>query len=475
VAVATETAGPFQLRRGDYRLTMLALSLSMIVYGLLQCFAIPALPAIQRDLGASANAVSWVLTAFLISGSVATPILGRLGDMYGKERMLLVALTILAFGTLVSALAGSITVLLVGRALQGVSGGFFPLAFGIIRDEFPTAKVTPGLGVASSLLGVGSAVGLVLAGPIVSALGYRWLFWIPLIVTMLAAAATWALVPESPVKTMGRVDWLGGVFLSSGLAILLVAVSRTTTWGWGSPRTLGLAMAGAALLVVWVRAENRHPDPLVNMRMLRSRPIWTANATTALIGVGMYAAFILLPQYSQEPRGVGFGASVTQAGIYILPMPVMLLLTGMRVSWFDRRLGPRLSLLAATVLSGACWVVLLIGHSQPWEIALAAGLCGAGNGIAWATLPILITANVPPEQTGVANGMNNVMRMIGGAVGGQVAATFIAKSVVDGHPTGHGYELAFAMGAIALALAFVPAVAVPRRRAAQPLAALESL
>jgi EmrB/QacA subfamily drug resistance transporter len=466
----SQPAGRWPVRRGDHRLTMFALSLSMIVYGLLQCFAIPALPAIQRDLGASANAVSWVLTAFLISASVATPILGRLGDIYGKERMLLVAIGILVVGSLISAVAGSIGVLLVGRALQGVSGGFFPLTFAIIRDEFPASKVPSGLGLASSLLGAGSAVGLVLAGPVVSGLGYRWLFWIPLLGAIVAGLATWALVPESPVKSGGKVDWRGGFLLSSGLAVVLIAVSRTTAWGWVSVRTLGLAGAGLLLLVAWVIAENRHPDPLVDIRMLRARPVWTANATAALIGVGLYAAFILLPQFSQEPRPTGFGASVTQAGVYILPMPVMLLVVGTRAAWLDRRIGSRNSLLLATALCGACWVVVLVAHSAPWEIALAAGLCGAGNGIALAALPILITASVPPEQTGVANGMNNVMRTIGGAVGGQVAATFIAHSVVAGHPTVHGFQLAFAMGAVALALCFAPALAIPRRAAEQAIA-----
>jgi EmrB/QacA subfamily drug resistance transporter len=453
------------LRRGDHRLTLFALSLSAIAYGLLQCFAIPALPEIQRDLHASPNAVSWVLTAFLISASVATPILGRLGDMYGKERVLLATLGILSVGTLLSAVAGSMTVLLAGRALQGVSGGFFPLAFAIIRDEFPPARVAGGLGLVSSLLGIGSAAGLVLAGPIVSGLGYRWLFWIALLVVLLAAVATWALVPESPVKTLGRIDWIGGLLLSAGLVTVLLAVSRTTAWGWVSARTLGLATAGAALLAVWVAAERRHDEPLVDIRMLRTRVIWTTNVATILVGVGMYAAFILLPQYVQEPRstGFGFGASITQAGLYILPMPLMLLVTGARAGWFDRHFGPRRSLLIAATLCSGCWAVLTVAHGSPWEIAVAAGLCGAGNGVALAALPILITRSVPPEQTGVANGMNNVMRTIGGAVGGQCAATLIAHSAVDGHASEHGYALAFGMGAIALALAFAPTLAIPRR------------
>jgi MFS family permease len=364
-----------------------------------------------------------------------------------------------------SALADSMTVLLAGRALQGVSGGFFPLAFGIIRDEFPPDRVAGGLGLMSSLLGIGSATGLVFAGPIVDGLGYRWLFWIPLLVVALAALAIWRLVPESPVRTRGRVDWLGGLLLSAGLVAVLLAVSRTTAWGWGSPRTLGLLAAGIALLAAWARAEGVHPEPLVDIRMLRLRPMWTANLVTVLLGVGMYAAFILLPQYVQEPEstGFGFGATITEAGLYILPMPVFLLVFGSRAAWFDRRLGPRRSLMVACAICSGCWAVLVVAHDAGWEIAVAAGLAGAGNGIALAALPILVTRTVPPGQTGVANGMNNVMRTLGGAVGGQIAATLNAHSMVAGVVTEHGYALALAMGATAMALAFAATFAIPRR------------
>ena len=452
------------LHRGDHRLTLLALSLAAIAYGLLQCFAIPALPEIERELGASANAASWVLTGFLISASVATPILGRLGDMYGKESILLIAIAVLAVGTAMSALADSMTLLLVGRVVQGVSGGFFPLAYGIIRDEFPAESVAGGLGVMSSLLGIGSATGLVFAGPIVDGLGYRWLFWIPLIVIAVAGLAIWRLVPESPVKTPGRVDVVGAVLLSGGLVAVLLAVSRTTDWGWVSTRTLGLAGLGVALLMLWGTGASRRPDPLVDIRMLRLRPIWTANLVTVLLGVGMFAAFILLPQYVQEPEatGFGFGATITEAGLYLLPMPVFLLVLGSRAAWFDRHLGPRRSLFVATAVCSSCWAVLVVAHDAGWEIALAAGLAGAGNGIALAALPILVTRAVLPSQTGVANGMNNLMRTLGGAVGGQIAATLIAHSFVAGVPTEHGYALAFAMGAIAMALAFAVTFAIPR-------------
>jgi len=465
-----------RLARGDHRLTMVVLSLGAIAYGLLQCFAIPALPEIQHELHATPNATSWVLTAFLLSASVLTPILGRLGYMYGKERLLLIALTIMSLGSLLSAVATSMGPLLAGRALQGAAGGLFPLAFAIIRDEFPPEKVAAGLGIFSSLLGIGSGAGVVLAGPIVDGLGYHWLFWIPLIVGAVAAVATWAFVPESPVKTGGRVDWAGAALLSVGLLALLLAVSRTTEWGWGSAKTLGLGAIGALILAFWVRAEHRVRDPLVDMRMMRIRGVWTTNAVSGLLGVGMYAAFILLPQYVQEPKstGYGFGGTVTDAGVYLLPMTVMLVLAGSQAGRIDRVLGARRALIAACLINTGAWIVLLLLHTEGWQLYLVSALLGAGNGLQLAALPILITRTVRQEQTGIANGMNNVMRTIGGAVGGQIAATFLAHDLLRGQPTEHGYVLAFAIGAIALAAAFLVSLLVPHGpRAADHVAATE--
>lgn len=454
-----------QLLSRQCRLTLLALSLSAVVYGLLQCFAIPALPEIQRRMHASPNAVSWVMTAFLIAAAVLTPMIGRFGDMYGKRRVLVIVLGMLALGTLVSATADSIGVLVAGRALQGASGGLFPLGFAVIRDEFPAHAVAKGLALMSSLLGVGSAIGLVLAGPIVSGLGYRWLFWVPLVIAVVAAIATRLLVPESAVMSRGRVDWLGAALLSSGLVIGLVAISRTSVVGWLSWPTVSTGALGIALLWALVVVERSRPAPLVDMRLLWGRAVRPLNVAALLLGVGMYAAFILLPQYVQEPRstGYGFGATVTQAGIDILPMPVMLLVTGTRTASLARRFGGRVTLLAAVALCSTSWFVVAVAHTAAWQIALSAGLCGAGNGIALAILPILVTANVPRSQTGAANGLNNLTRLLGGAAGGQVAATLLAGTAMHGQPSDHGYTVAFVLGAVTLLLAFLPAFAIPRR------------
>jgi EmrB/QacA subfamily drug resistance transporter len=463
--VSAELAG-----RRHYGLTFAVLAIAGISYALLQSLVAPALPVIQRDLNTSATAVTWVFTSFLLSASIATPIAGRLGDMFGKERTLLLVLVVLAGGTLVSALAHSVELLIVGRVVQGTGGAIFPLAFGIIRDEFPPARVASGIGFISALLGVGGGAGIVLAGPILAHLSYHWLFWLPLIPTAIAAVSTHLFVPESPLKPGGRVNWSGAALLSAWLVALLLGASQGPEWGWGSPRVIGLFAAAAVLLVVWIRMESRAPEPLVDMSMMRLRGVWTTNAAATLLGFGMYGSFILIPQFVETPAraGYGFAASVTQAGLFLVPSTAGMLAVSPLAGRIAHGVGSRVALMAGALLTMLCFVLLAAAHTQRWEIYLASLLLGAGIGLAFAAMANLIVEAVPPGQTGVATGMNTIMRTIGGAVGGQVAASVIAATVVAGDlPAERGFTIAFSISAGALFVSFLSALAVPRKHALQ--------
>src|SRR5438045_2132999 len=238
-------------------MTFAILAMAGISYALLQSLVAPALPDLQRSLHTSESGASWVLTAYLLSASVATPLIGRMGDMYGKKRLLVVVLALLCAGTVVSALSTTFAVMLVGRVIQGAAGGIFPLAFGIIRDEFPRERVAGGVGLMSALLGVGGGAGVVLAGPIADSLSYHYLFWLPLIPIAAATILTQVIVPESPVRVPGRVNWGAAVLMATGLVLVLVAVSQAPTWHWLSAKTLGCIAAGIVSLVLWVRVEVR--------------------------------------------------------------------------------------------------------------------------------------------------------------------------------------------------------------------------
>ena len=462
-----ETDAP---HRQHYGITFALLAVAGISYALLQSLVAPALPDIQHALNTSENSVSWVLTAYLLSASIATPVIGRLGDMYGKERLLIIVLVLLAAGTLVSAVSATLALMLVGRVIQGAAGGVFPLAFGIIRDEFPRARVAGGIGLMSALLGVGGGVGVVLSGPIVDNLSYHYLFWIPLIPVVIATALIQVFVPESPIRVPGRINWTGTALMSAGLAAVLIAVSETVTWHWLSVKTIGLIVLGVVLLVFWVRSELRSDHPLVDMHMMRIRGVWTTNTVALLLGFGMYSSFILLPQYVETPAraGYGFGSSVTQAGLFLVPTTLMMLIVGSQTGRLEQRFGSKPPLLVGGLLAMASFLILAFARSERWEIYLAAALLGAGIGLAFAAMANLIIENVGPEQTGVATGMNTVTRTVGGAFGGAATASILASSIdVGDYPTAHGYTLAFAACAIALGIGVLAGLRIPQRRPEQ--------
>ena len=450
------------------RMILAVLSLGGISYALLQSLVVPALPQIQESLHTSESAVGWMLTAFLLSASITTPILGRLGDMYGKDRLLMIVLVTLAVGTLISAVASSLPLLIFGRVIQGAGAGVFPLAFSIVRDEFPHERVPGALGLISSLLGIGAGAGVVLAGIITQQLSYHWLFWFPLGLIAVTAFLTWRYIPESPVKSPAQINYGAAALMTLGMSGLLLGITETSTWGWGSPKTVGLLAIGALIILLWIREELRSREPLVDMRMMGIRGVWTTNTAAFLIGVGMYSSFILLPEFVQSPpsSGYGFGASVTVAGLYLLPATMAILIVGQMAGIIERRIGSRGALIGGTLFALACYVMLVVDRSQPFEIYVAAGLLGIGIGLSFSAMANLIVENVRQEQTGVATGMNAVTRTLGGAFGGQLAATLLASNLaLNGIPTDSGFALSFLMCLIALAAAFGFALCVPRRGA----------
>jgi EmrB/QacA subfamily drug resistance transporter len=448
--------------------TLAVLATAALAYAISQTMVVPALPQIQHDLGVSQTQVTWVLTVYLLTASVATPIVGRLGDIYGKERMLSVTLFLFAAGLLVSALSHSIELLVLGRAIQGLGGAIFPLAFGIIRDEFPREKVATAIGLISATFGVGGGAGLVLSGLIVDHFAYEWIFWLAFVVVVASLVATRLWVPESPVRAPSRIDWGGAALLSAGLVLVLLALSEGNSWGWSSARIVGLLGVGTVVLAAWGWFETVVDQPLVDMRMMRRRAIWTTNLTGFLVGFGMFGSFILTPQLVQTPTasGYGFGATVTEAGLFMLPSTVVMLVAGPLSGWLGTRVGSRVPVLLGTAAAALsfCWLALF--HVDAWQIVFGVALLGLGIGLSFAAMANLIVEAVEPTETGIATGMNTIMRTLGGSLGGQIAASIVAAHVVTGtsFPAESGFTQAFAMSAVGLALAFGAALAIPRVR-----------
>src|ERR671933_2334670 len=281
--------------RQHYNVTLAILTLATSAFALMQTMVVPALPTLQRDLHTTTTWATWVLTVFLLVASVATPVMGKLGDQYGKERLLTVSLTLFLGGCIGAAAAWNIWALIGFRAVQGLGAAVFPLSFAIIRDEFPPEKIGVGIGLVSAVFGVGGGLGIVLSGVIVDNLSWRWLFIVGAIGIAISIVLVHRFVPESPVKTPSRVDVPGAVLLSGGLVALLLALTEGETWGWTSGRILGLFVAAVVLLVAWGWFETRVPEPLVDMRMLARRPVLLTNLTALIAGFAMFGTFVLIP------------------------------------------------------------------------------------------------------------------------------------------------------------------------------------
>jgi EmrB/QacA subfamily drug resistance transporter len=463
------------VHRQHYNVTFALLAVAAVAYALLQSLVAPALLTIQHDLDTTTTGAAWILTAYLLSASVMTPIAGRLGDMFGKKRAMVVVLLVLAAGTLLAALATSIGVMIIARVIQGAGGAVFPLAFAIIRDEFPRERVPHGIALISAIMGIGGGLGIVLAGPIVEHLTYHWLFWFPLVAVVAATIGIIFFVPESPIRTPGRVDVPGAVLLAAWLVALLVPVSEGPSWGWTSARTLGLLAVAGVLLVVWVRVEWRTRMPLVDMRMMRMPPVWKTNLAAFVFGYGMFASFVLVPQFVELPAstGFGFGASVTEAGLFMLPATIGMLVAGPFSGRLSSSVGSRVPLLIGAFVSSLAFVMLAFAHDQEWQIYVAMLVMGLGIGFAFASMANLIVESVDATQTGVATGMNTIVRSIGGAIGSQVSAGIVTATVAaTGLPTEKGFTIAFASCAVALAVAFVVALRIPapaRRTLEEPM------
>jgi MFS family permease len=452
------------IARPRYRITFAVLMVAVASFALLQSLVVPVLGELQIALHTDQATVTWVLTAYLLSASICTPLLGRLGDAVGKKRMLVITLVALSLGSLMAALSVSVQWLILARIVQGAGGGVLPLSFGIIRDEFPREKVNGGLSVIASLAAAGFGIGIVVAGPIVDALGYHWLFWLPMLATGCAALAALILVPESPVRTPGRIPLLPALFLSSWLVALLLGLSQGNTWGWASARVVGLFVAAAILAATWIVVETRVPVPLIDMKMMRSRGVWTTNLVAAFVGFGIFASFGFLPQLLQTPRsvGYGFGATITESGHILLPSAVASFFMGFLTARLVRVLGARVVVVSGSLATAAAFASIALWHDATWQVFAATTIQGIGSGLVFSSLAGVVIASVPAEQTGVASGMNANIRTIGGSIGAAVMAGVVtARTGVGGLPVEGGYVVGFAVLAGGMVLAAIAAALIP--------------
>ncbi|MCZ9347815.1 MFS transporter [Streptomyces sp. TRM76130] len=452
--------------------TVPVLAFAGIVVAVMQTLLVPVIKDLPQLLETTPSNATWVLTSTLLSGAVATPIMGRLGDLYGKRRMLVLSLSVMVVGALVSAFTDSLLPMIAGRTLQGFAMGAIPLGIGLMRDMLPRERLGSAMALMSSSIGVGGGLALPAAALVAQHADWHALFYGAAGLGVLSIALTLAVVPESPLRAEGAFDLPGALGLSAGLVLFLLPITKGSDWGWFSPTTLGLFAAAVVVLLLWGLMELRVKAPLVDLRTTARREVLLTNLASIMVGVSFYVVSLVLPQLLQLPTatGYGLGQSMVVAGLCVAPLGLTMMVTAPLYARLSARYGPR-----ATLITGL--LVIAVGYggglglmSAAWQTVVTSVLLGAGIGLAYSSLPALITSTVPASETGAANGLNTLMRSIGTSVSSAVVGMVLAGTADDvggvAVPTMHGFRLSFLIATAAVAAGLLFAFLLPRHRPA---------
>ncbi|MFC5264388.1 MFS transporter [Kribbella qitaiheensis] len=453
------------------RLVLAALASCGVLVSVMQTIVVPLLPELPSLTNSRPADVSWLVTITLLTGAVFTPLLGRAGDMYGKRRVLIVALASMVLGSLLCAISSLLPVLIAGRAFQGAAVAVVPLGISILRDELPPDRVIPSIAIMSSTLGVGAAFGIPAATLVVQYANWHTMFWICLALGLLDILLVLLIVPESKLRTSGRFDVPGALGLSAFLVCLLLAVSKGSAWGWASAATLGLFAGAVVIVPLWILFELRTSAPLVDLRVSARPAVLFTNLAALLIGFAFYANSLTTAQLVQEPTstGYGLGASIVVSGLCLLPGGIAMVLLSPVSARISKARGPRFTLAIAAALMAAGYVVRLFTSENLIAIVAGATVVAAGTAVAYSALPALIMHAVPVTETAAANGLNTLMRTIGQAVCSAIVATVLAN-VVATHagrtaPTLGAYLIIFVIAGAAALVAVGLTLLIPARGA----------
>ncbi|HWU22537.1 MAG TPA: MFS transporter [Nocardioides sp.] len=442
-----------------------AVSLSMSVL-------IPVMPLLSGPDGLipshpSQSAVEWLLTSTLMAGAIAVPLFGRLGDMFGKRRMLVLSTALLVVGSVISGVTDNLGVMIAGRAIQGLSMPAIALGISLLAALLPRERVGGAVALISAMLGVGAALALPIGGLIGEHTDYHWLFWITAIVGAIGTVGIWLVLPEAPDRSPGRVDVLGSVLLTAALLALLLPLAESSSWGWGSSRTIGLLAASLVLFAVLGVVETRTVVPLIDLAALARRPIVLTNLAAVLMGFAMFAMMIGTASYVQAPQaltGYGFDSSLVLSGLCMLPAGGMMLFLSSPAARLIHAVGAPRTLALGSVVLGLGWVSRLTLHTHLWEIVVGTTVIGIGISFGFAALPTLINTHTPIAELAAANGLNALARYLGTSLASAIGGSVLASHLISGtlYPSYGAYRAIFIACGIASLAAALVALRIPR-------------
>ncbi|MEV4128021.1 MFS transporter [Nocardia sp. NPDC049707] len=459
-------------RRPGSGLLIATLGMVGVVVSLMQTLVIPIIPTLPTLLDTSAANASWVITATLLAGAVATPISGRLGDMFGKRRVLFANLVLLVAGSVVCAVFSSLGPEIIGRSLQGAAVGAIPLGISIMRDELPVEKVGSAMAIMSATLGVGGALGLPLSAAIAQNADWHMLFWTAAGLGVVCAALVFVFVPESPVRTPARFDFGGAVGLSIALLALLIPITKGADWGWGSPSILGLFGFSVVAFLIWGYFELKQRSPLVDLRVSARPRVLFTNLASIAVGFALYGMSLTFPQLMMAPEqtGYGFGLSMVNAGLALAPTGFVMILLSPVSAWLSAARGPKVTLALGSAVIAIGYLCAVVLMNSVWELMVAAMIVAGGVGLAYAAMPALIMGAVPITETAAANGLNSLMRSVGTSTSAAVMSVVLAHMTMQFGPhvlpSRDGFHTTFLIATAAAVVAIVLSLIIPMRKAA---------
>lgn len=421
-------------------------------------------------LDASRDDTAWVTTSTLLAAAIMTPIAGRLGDMYGKRRVVLVLLALQVIGSIVAAASAGIVTMIIGRAFQGAMSGVIPLSISILRDVLHQKRVDSAVALISATLGVGGAVGMPISALVTEYLDWHMLFWIAAAMGAIVFVLVLWIVPVSVLRSGGRFDLLGAVGLSGGLIGILLAVSRGNEWGWTSPATLGCAIAGVVVLLLWGWYQLRVPVPLLDLRVAARPAVLLTNLASIAMGFGLFASSVAYPQMLELPpeSGAGLGMSIVAASLVVMPSGLVMMVLSPISGKLATAVGPKLLLVLGAISLVCAYTFTLFLSTEVWHILVANLLVGFGIGFGYAAMPMLIMRSVPQSETGASNGLNALFRSLGTSIASAVVGAVLAGYTVQvggvALPSAEAFRIAFVWGLAAALVALAIALCIPRRR-----------
>ena len=435
-----------------------------------ETMVIPGVPTIQKDFATTSSLVSWVTSAFLIVGSAVAPLLGKLGDNYGKKRIFLLALVFYTAGVGLAGFSNSIYFLIVARAIQGIGFAIVPLALAIIAETFPRERIATAQGAISATFAIGAAAGLVVGAYIIQYAGWQWAFHSAFVLSVVLFIVVARFLPKGSPGTRLKVDYGGTVLLMAGVSLVLLYLTEAPYEGWYAPYNLAALVAGLVLTVSFFIAESRRDNPLIQLKLLRVRNVLVANGVGVISGLSMFLLFFALTYYTQLPVAFGgLGLSIISAGLTIAPATVLMLVVGPLLGKMVSKVGPKPTMILGAFIAIVGTSLFLVNRSTALDVTIDAAISLAGAVSIIIPIVNMVTVSLPRENVATGLGLNTMLRNIGGALGPVLATTIMSTYTLNlpkgvsppgvSVPSSAAFDYIFYLGIACLALAVLLSLA----------------